>query len=91
MIIQPQPKLLRHAIFYCYVQTQKVFFVKWKKWERGDMEGRIQKLCLANTRTETRTASRTHFYSFRIWINVPKERLFPRTVQSSILILSQGT
>jgi len=38
------------------------------------MEERIQKLCLAGTRTETRAASRTHFYGSGIWVNVPKER-----------------
>jgi len=36
------------------------------------MEGRIQKLCLASTRTEARAASRTHFYGSGIWINVSK-------------------
>jgi len=38
------------------------------------MEGRIQKLFLAGTRTEACTASRTHFYGFGIWVNVPKRR-----------------
>jgi len=33
------------------------------------MEGRIEKLCLAGTRTEAR---RTHFYGSGIWVNVPK-------------------
>jgi len=28
------------------------------------MEGRIQKLCLAGTRTKARAASRTHFYFY---------------------------
>jgi len=36
------------------------------------MKGRIQKLCLASTRTETRVTSRTHFYGSRMWVNIPK-------------------
>jgi len=42
----------------------KVFFVKWKDWGGGGMEGRIQKLCFAHIRTytEARAVSRTHFY-----------------------------
>jgi len=36
------------------------------------MERRIQKLCLADTRTETCAASRTHFYGSEIWVNVLK-------------------
>jgi len=38
------------------------------------VEGRIQKLFLAGTRTEARAASRTHFYGSGIWVNVPKGR-----------------
>jgi len=38
------------------------------------MEGHIQKLCLASTRTEARAASRTHFHGFGIWVSVPKKR-----------------
>jgi len=38
------------------------------------MKGRIQQLYLADTRTVARAASRTHFYSSRIWVNVPKGR-----------------
>jgi len=37
------------------------------------MQGRIQKLCLIGTRTKTHAASRTHFYSSEIWVNIPKE------------------
>jgi len=40
------------------------------------MEERIQKLCLAGTRTKARAASRTHFYGSGIWVNVPKGRSF---------------
>jgi len=36
------------------------------------MEGGIQKICLAGTRTKRPAASRTHFYDFGIWVNVPK-------------------
>jgi len=50
------------------------------------MEGRIQKLCLAGTRTEARVASRMHFYGSKIWVNIPKWHLFPRAVRSSVLI-----
>jgi len=38
------------------------------------MEGRIQKVCLSGIRTVARAASRTHFYSSGIWVNVPKGR-----------------
>jgi len=38
------------------------------------MEGRIQKLYLAGTRTVALATSRTHFYSSVIWVNVPKGR-----------------
>jgi len=38
------------------------------------MEGRIQKLCLADTRTEAHAAGRTYFYGSGIWVNVPKKR-----------------
>jgi len=38
------------------------------------MEKRIQKLCLASTRTEVCAANRTYFYSSGIWINIPKGR-----------------
>jgi len=50
------------------------------------MEGRIQQLYLAGTRTEARAASRRHFYGSGIWVNVPKGRLFSRAVRSSVLI-----
>jgi len=58
------------------------------------MEGYIQKLCLAGTRTETCAASQTHFYGSGIWVNVPKRRynaFFQEQVLSSIPISSQGT
>jgi len=38
------------------------------------MEGRIQKLYLAGTRTEARAASRTHFYGSGMWVKVSKYR-----------------
>jgi len=38
------------------------------------MEERIQKLYLANTRTEARATSQTHFYGSGTWVNVPKGR-----------------
>jgi len=38
------------------------------------MEGRIQQLYLAGTRTEARAASRTHFYGSGKWVNVPEGR-----------------
>jgi len=53
------------------------------------MEGRIQKVCLAGTPTVARAASRTHFYSSGIWVNVPKGRynaFFPRAVRTSVQI-----
>jgi len=43
------------------------------------MEGRIQRLCLAGTRTVTRAASRTHFYGSEIWINIPKKGRYNNT------------
>jgi len=49
------------------------------------MEGRIQKLCLAGTRTEASTASRTHFYGPGIWVNVPKRRYDTFSKSSAIV------
>jgi len=39
------------------------------------MEGRNQKLYLAGTHTEARSANRTHFYDSGIWVNVIKRTL----------------
>jgi len=50
------------------------FFCKFKGMRRKGIEGRIQKLYLAGTRTVARAMSRTHFYGSGIWVNVPKGR-----------------
>jgi len=50
------------------------------------MEERFSNRYLAGMHTVARAASRTHFYGSVIWVNVPKGRLLPGAVRSSVLI-----
>jgi len=72
---------------HCYGSKPRRFFLC--KLERNKKE-RVWKdgfrNCVSQVRAQRRAASRTHFYGFGIWVNVPKRRLFPRAVRSSVLI-----
>jgi len=76
---------------YCYILLRK-FFCKMERMRRKEYERTYSEIVSLGTRTEARAASRTFMapeYESTSQKNVKTP--FPRAVQLSVLISSQGT